>query len=157
MVPIVFLCISGFCALNSRICDPRCGFPLSGSLSNSPSDEAQAGNRGCDRCTALGPAIGETRATSGAGEWLSSMAPRNEVAEPLSGFAYRRKFSSFCRLLDFSSSCRAASLRAPPVWATTGRQAETAPYRQSTAKTTQMQRMAVAVPIATAIRYPEPV
>lgn len=107
MDPTVFLRISGFCALYSRICDPRCCcwlLVISDSLSKSI--ESFDGYMGCDRCTELGPANVATADPSGDGVRLSSMAPRSDVRLPFSGFAYRRKFSSFCRLFDFSSSCR---------------------------------------------------
>lgn len=48
--------------------------------------------------------------TSGAGVRLNSIAPRKELELPFSGLAYLRRFSSFCKLLDFSSSCREVSI-----------------------------------------------
>lgn len=108
--PTVFFRISIFCALYSRICEPRFVFSLVGSLASN-SVLSQAYIVACDFVDALEPSPNDiTDTTSGAGFILNSIAPDNDVALPFNGFAYRRKFSSFCKLFDFSSSCRGISM-----------------------------------------------
>lgn len=152
--PTVFFRISGFCALYSRICDPRCCcwlLVISDSLSKSI--ESFGGYMGCDRCTALGPANVAT--ASGDGVRLSSMAPRSDVRLPFSGLAYRRKFSSFWRLFDFSSSCRDESSVGDRL--IFDGQCSAIRWRHIIPPAATNNRMAMAVPHATANRYPESV